>query len=239
MRARVIAALVKEDIYQYRRLIYASLLTPWLLGLFLLWQKRLVYDLFRQYHFSDQAISTFAFAILFAIPFMAIWLGLVARLGKEAKQGYYAFSKILPVTLTEMVTAKCAIGFFGSMGAAGWLYFCWYVCGSAYANAGIETVWSGLLIFGLFFPACLGLHHGAFFKTGAYEPWHVHVLLIAVIFLSNQHFVARWLTHLSKILMQTPDLTIGVGTICVLAVWLLSWERVLAADRKNPIQYID
>jgi len=235
MRARVIAILIKEDVQHYRRFIAAALLLPWLPGLFFYWKGQQIEEWIQLSGFSQQTSAGLAFAVLFAIPFLAVWLAAISRVSKEAKHHYYAFAQILPVTLKEMTAAKFLFSFFACVGTIIWLFFCWSVCTRDLTVTGTPLAWASMLLVSFIFTAWLGLHHGAFFRDGGKEPWLLNQLMIGCFYLVIRSAFMSWL---ASVMAHVPALSIFTCLLAAIAIWYISWQRVLTFHRKRPISFV-
>lgn len=232
MRAGVVFNLIKDDWYGRRWMILCCMLIPLLLEVLTIWQKGIFDTWFQSIGVGGVVASSIVSVVLVFIPYALIWITVITRLSGEASSGFYLFVRGMPITPEEIITAKFVSSLVISAGAALWFAMLWWGYVQSLSQPADFKIWAAICLIIFFFPLGLALEQALFFRKGAESTGIVYILFVLVLFFGKSDFVKQGVEWFITVLSDFPFITIGVGTIISVLVWLHCWRWAMTSYRR-------
>ncbi|WP_269409843.1 ABC-2 transporter permease [Lentibacillus daqui] len=235
MRAGTIWDLIKDDWYGHRWMILSCLFIPLLLEMLMMWQGAFIYGWFQDILDVDKMTVTVVFGLLCVfIPYTLLWIYAVSRLSSEADAGFYRFARMLPVKAEEVVTARVISSFVLSVGGLLWFALLLGVFTPGLGQPIEPGLWTVLYLNAFFFPVSLAVYHGLFFRSGTKGTTGSVVFLFFLLIMWGRRggLAKRGVQTFDSMLHDYPMITVGIGAVILIVIWLLCWCWAMTAYRK-------
>lgn len=225
MHFQTILQLVKKDFQKQKWLLICALLIPLLLEMLLIWQSDRIASWFPYASDDDKnGFTSIIAVVLLVLPYLIIFLSQMGRTSREQANGFYPFLRLMPVRPEELVTAKFVSAFCITVGAGIWYGLLWFIHVHGSNLMAESNVWGTLFAMGLFYSIFIAVNLGVFFRSGAKEGSVMIFVFLIVIFASQQDFGKAALSWMNDELITHPTITLTIGVVILLAVWLICWR---------------
>lgn len=225
MRPGTIWNVIRDDWYEHRRMIGGCLFIPLLLEVLVMWQGTLIDAWFQEILGVDKMIVTILVSVLLvSFPYILLHIFALTRLSSEADAGFYGFIRKLPVTAGELVTARFISSFVLSVGGVFWFALLLGLYGQGYGQPFAFELWTAIYLNAFIFSGSLAIYHGLFFRSGAKGTASAYILLFLLIIGMRSNFAERRVQTFNSALHDYPVITIGIGAVLLIVIWLLCWR---------------